>query len=143
MHVLEMLYNFQLNRNNIPNGIDPITQVQKRWLTPEEYKWWIKWCFDNASSNTINANDIYQIYMTWERYHHNQIWCMFAVETDIEQQMLDNNSIQEIQPLFRLDASSMLKMLQWKEKGIACELFAKKITRKYIHIKARTRLMDD
>ena len=42
MHVLEMLYNFQLNRYNIPFGIDPVTQITKKWLTPEEYKWWIK-----------------------------------------------------------------------------------------------------
>lgn len=143
MHVLELLYNFQHNRYNLPVGVDEVFGTPNVYLKPEEYKYWLRWCFDNASSTTIEANDIYEIEMSWERYHHNQIWCVFAVEQSYEDQMLTRNEVIPIQPLFRLDATTMLKMLQWKEKGIACELFAKKITHKYIHIKARTRSIDD
>jgi len=134
MHVLELLYNFQKNRYNLPTA---------PYLKPEEYKYWLRWCFDNASSNTIQAKDIYRIYMTWEKYHNNQIWCEFAVEESMEDQMLNGSKVEQIEPLFRLDATTMLKMLQWKEDDIPCELFVKKITHKYIHIKARTRLIDD
>lgn len=76
----------------------------------------------------IDVEDIVSFQMNWEKYHHNSTWGHFGY--------VENDRIELIYPILRIDIEMFLKALKAERNNIDYELYVS-FKRKYFHVKYR------
>ena len=96
---------------------------------------------------TVDIMDCYNIEEVYERYHHNTVWCDWAIKEKpyprVQDEFISDNhylsneeEIHHITPLCRIKISLLTQIIQWERDNVNYELYLK-FCRKYIHVKGR------